>query len=92
LFLSSLEDKAQKIKTAALIAPHVATLTGGFMSKNLKTTISGAVGVLAVLLNTFGIVELSTETQLAIVTVSLGLVGYFSRDKGNGSDAPIPKI
>lgn len=47
---------------------------------NLKTTITAAVGAIAVLLGAFGIVTMSTEIQVAIVTLTVLFVGLFAAD------------
>jgi hypothetical protein len=50
--------------------------------KNPKTTITALVGLIALLVGRYGI-EISIETQLNIVTVTMFVVAYFARDGGN---------
>lgn len=52
------------------------------MFKDKKTTITAIVGFGAYLAATFGL-EVSTDTQIGIVTTTLFILGLFSRDTNN---------
>ena len=47
---------------------------------NWKTTLSAVIPAIALLLNTFGVIDLSTEVQSAIVVVAVTLIGIFAKD------------
>jgi len=66
--------------TIARVTPYLVQLIYGVLVKNWKTTISAVVGAIAMILNALGVIELSTEFQMAIVTVVLTLIGFFSAD------------
>lgn len=48
--------------------------------KDWKTTITGIVGLIAILVAKFG-VSVSVEVQVAIVTVIVFILSYFSSDR-----------
>lgn len=74
------DDVILKTKLVVALVPYLINFIEGIVMKNWKTTLSAIIGALAVLLNTLGIVEMSTDVQLAIVSLAMFFVGLFSKD------------
>ena len=77
----TLADRAQLIiddmKLYAALTPHLLSIIYGRVMKNWKTTLSGVVGALAVLVQSiFGVVI----PQEAIIAITLFVVGLFAED------------
>lgn len=53
-------------------------IAGGFTSP--KTTVTAIVAAIAVFLAQMGIIEISQEAQLSIVTIALVVIGWLSKD------------
>lgn len=70
----------RNVKLAARLTPYFVQLIVGSKMKNWKTTLGAIIGGLATILNVLGIVEISTEVQMAIVTLGLFIVGLFAGD------------
>lgn len=62
------------------LTPYLVKLFVGAKMKNWKTTIGAIIGGLATILNVLGIVEISADVQMAIVTLGLFIVGLFAGD------------
>lgn len=45
-----------------------------------RSTVTGVVGAIAVLIGRFGL-SLSAEEQLAIITLTVAIMGWFARDQ-----------
>jgi len=52
------------------------------MFDNWKTTLTAIIGAIAAVVAAFGI-QVTTEVQLAIVTVVMFLIGIFAKDGSN---------
>ena len=61
------------------IVPFVLLSIKGYKMKDWRTTLSGALGGVAMLLNLFG-VTIPPEVLAGILSISLFLIGLFSRD------------
>lgn len=69
------------------LTPYLVKLFVGAKMKNWKTTLGAIVGGIATVLNVLGIIEISAEIQMALVTIGLFIVGLFAGDaKKNESD------
>jgi hypothetical protein len=68
------------IKITARATPYFVQLIIGYKMKNWKTTLGAIIGGLATILNVLGIVDISAEVQMAIVTLGLFIVGLFAGD------------
>lgn len=78
----SRETKRIKFTDAVKLIPHIYTIIKGLIVSNWKTTVTGVVGALALLLNSLTGV---TVPQDAIVALVLFLIGLFAKD-GNNND------
>lgn len=73
----SRETKHLKFTDAVRLIPHIYTITKGLIVSNWKTTVTGIVGAVALLLNSLtGL----TIPQDAIVALVLFLIGLFAKD------------
>ena len=68
------------IKITARVTPYFVQLIIGSKMKNWKTTLGAIIGGLATILNVLGVVDISAEVQMAIVTLGLFIVGLFAGD------------
>lgn len=76
------------IKITARLTPYFVQLIIGSKMKNWKTTLGAIIGGLATILNVLGIVEISAEVQMAVVTLGLFIVGLFAGDaKGEAKES-----
>ena len=50
------------------------------MVKDWKTTLTGVVGVIGMLVKVIFSIEVTVEVQIAFVTVIVAFIGYFSKD------------
>jgi hypothetical protein len=86
----TLGERLQNIWTITKITvgliPHGFTILRGKIMGNLKTTLTGIVGGLASILAAFGI-AIPNELFEPIIALTVIVVSWFARDKGNGSDA-----
>lgn len=71
------ETKRIKFTEAVKLIPHIYTITKGLIMSNWKTTVTGVVGALALLLNSLTGV---TIPQDAIIALVLFLIGLFAKD------------
>ena len=71
------ETKHIKFTDAVRLVPHIYTITKGLIMSNWKTTVTGVVGALALLLNSLTGV---TIPQDAIIALVLFLIGLFAKD------------
>lgn len=78
----SRETKQIKFTDAVKLIPHIYTIIKGLIVSNWKTTVTGVVGALALLLNSITGV---TIPQDAIIALVLFLIGLFAKD-GNKND------
>lgn len=76
----SRETKQIKFTDAVKLIPHIYTIIKGLIVSNWKTTVTGVVGALALLLNSLTGV---TVPQDAIVALVLFLIGLFAKDGSN---------
>lgn len=76
----SRETKEIKFTDAVKLIPHIYTIIKGLVMSNWKTTVTGVVGALALLLNSLTGV---TIPQDAIVAIVLFLIGFFAKDGSN---------
>lgn len=74
------ETKHIKFTDAVKLIPHIYTIIKGLIVSNWKTTVTGVVGALALLLNSLTGV---TVPQDAIVAIVLFLIGLFAKDGSN---------
>lgn len=81
-FYEELRRKAIFIKDAV---PSFYLILKGKIMKDWRTTLTGAVGLLATVVGYFGF-DFPVEVQLGIVTVAMFLIGLFSKD---AAPAPI---
>lgn len=68
------------IKITARLMPHFVQIIIGSKMKNWKTTLGAIIGGLATILNVLGVVDISAEVQMAVVTLGLFIVGLFAGD------------
>lgn len=68
------------IKITARVTPYFVQLIIGSKMKNWKTTLGAIIGGLATILNVLGVVDISAEVQMAVVTLGLFIVGLFAGD------------
>lgn len=76
------ETKQLKLTDGLRLIPHIYTIIKGLIVSNWKTTVTGVVGALALLLNSITGV---TIPQDAIIALVLFLIGLFAKD-GNKND------
>lgn len=76
------ETKHLKLTDGLRLIPHIYTIIKGLIVSNWKTTVTGVVGALALLLNSITGV---TIPQDAIIALVLFLIGLFAKD-GNKND------
>lgn len=76
------ETKHIKFTDAVRLVPHIYTITKGLIMSNWKTTVTGVVGALALLLNSLTGVSIPQDAIIAIVLFAIGL---FAKD-GNKND------
>lgn len=50
------------------------------MVKDWKTTLTGVVGVIGMLVKVIFSIDVTVEVQIAFVTVIVAFIGYFSKD------------
>ena len=77
------ERIADTIKRATLyvkVTPYIVKLIYGVVVQNWKTTVTAVIGAIAMVLNATGIIELSTEFQMAVVTVIMTVIGFLAAD------------
>lgn len=67
-------------KLTVRITPYILKSIVGAKMKNWKTTLGAIIGGLATILNVLGIVDISADVQMAIVTLGLFIVGLFAGD------------
>ena len=75
-----LDDVWFYTKHGVNLTPHFISLSWGLLVKNWKTTLGAIVGAIAYVLNATGVVQLTAEIQMAVVTVALFIIGLFSAD------------
>lgn len=68
------------IKITARVTPYFVQIIIGSKMKNWKTTLGAIIGGLATILNVLGVVDISAEVQMAVVTLGLFIVGLFAGD------------
>lgn len=73
----SRETKQIKFTDAVRLVPHIYTIIKGLIVSNWKTTVTGIVGAIALLVNSLTGV---TVPQDAIVALVLFLIGLFAKD------------
>lgn len=73
----SRETKQIKFTDAVRLVPHIYTIIKGLIVSNWKTTVTGIVGAIALLVNSLTGV---TVPQDAIVALILFLIGLFAKD------------
>ena len=71
------ETKQIKFTDAVRLVPHIYTIIKGLIVSNWKTTVTGIVGAIALLVNSLTGV---TVPQDAIVALVLFLIGLFAKD------------
>ena len=76
------ETKQIKFIDAVRLVPHIYTIIKGLIMSNWKTTVTGVVGALALLLNSLTGVTIPQDAIIAIVLFAIGL---FAKD-GNNND------
>lgn len=69
-----------KIGLYGRLARYLFITITGIVMKNWKTTLGAIIGGLATILNVLGIVDISADVQMAIVTLGLFIVGLFAGD------------
>ena len=47
---------------------------------NWKTTLAGAIPAIAILLKTFGVIDLSPDQVTAVLTIAVLVAGFFAKD------------
>lgn len=85
-FYEELRRKAIFIKNAV---PSFYLILKGKLMKDWKTTLTGAIGLLATVVGYFGF-NFPTEVQISIVSLTVFIIGLFSRDAAS-TPAPIEK-
>jgi len=75
-FYEELRRKAIFIKNAV---PNFYLISKGKLMKDWKTTLTGAIGLLATVIGYFGF-DFPVEVQGGIITVTVFLIGLFSKD------------
>lgn len=75
-FYEELRRKAIFIKNAV---PNFYLILKGKIMKDWKTTLTGAVGLLATIVGYFGF-DFPVEVQVSIVSVTVFIIGLFSKD------------
>lgn len=85
-FYEELRRKAIFIKNAV---PSFYLILKGKIMKDWRTTLTGAIGLLATVVGYFGF-HLPPEVQLGIVSVTVFIISLFSRDAAS-APAPIEK-
>lgn len=70
------------------LSPYFISLAWGILMKNWKTTIGAIVGAIGYILNATGVINLTADVQMAIVTIALFVIGLFAGDASasNGSE------
>ena len=85
-FYEELRRKAIFIKNAV---PSFYLILKGKLMKDWKTTLTGAVGLLATVVGYFGF-NFPTEVQISIVSLTVFVIGLFSKDSAS-VPAPIER-
>ena len=85
-FYEELRRKAIFIKNAV---PSFYLILKGKLMKDWKTTLTGAVGLLATVVGYFGF-NFPTEVQISIVSLTVFVIGLFSKDSAS-APAPIER-
>ena len=85
-FYEELRRKAIFIKNAV---PSFYLILKGKLMKDWKTTLTGAVGLLATVVGYFGF-NFPTEVQISIVSLTVFVIGLFSKDAAS-VPAPIER-
>jgi hypothetical protein len=78
-----LSQTMERVALYARLVPYFIQLTYGVVLKNWKTTVTAVIGAIAMILNATGVVELSTEFQMAVVTVVMTILGFLAADGSN---------
>ena len=66
------------------LMPKIFNILKGIAMKDYKTTVSGVVGALALLVTTFTGFEVSPAIQSGIIALTLAAIGYFAGDYKKG--------
>lgn len=66
------------------LLPKLFNIMKGVVMKDYKTTVSGVVGALALLITTFTGFEVTPAIQSAIIALTLAAIGYFAGDFKKG--------
>lgn len=66
------------------LIPKIFNILKGLAMKDYKTTVSGVVGALALIITTFTGFEVTAAVQSAIIALTLAAIGYFAGDGKKG--------
>ena len=72
------------VRAAGLVVsltPHLLKLIYGLIMKSWKTTLGAIIAAVASLVNALGIVTITPEVQVSILSVALFIIGFFAKDE-----------
>lgn len=76
----SLRDHLRAAGVVLSLTPHLVKLIYGMIMKNWKTTLGAIIAAVAGLVNALGLVTITPEVQMSILTVALFIIGFFAPD------------